>query len=158
MYLYNLSNSPMLISEGHPQYIWITMSLGCLLAALAPVRIRYKGCFAGIPYTWYFWGWCVPHQATLPRASLYGNNITLQGREMCSLPLAWPFLSREWDGTSGCSHCLPPGRTGEGGDEGEDAANIIPGQFQQTPQIIFNPLMLNLKLELASWEKRGWSL
>lgn len=94
--LYNLSNSPMLISEEHPQYIWISVSLGCLLlTALAPVRIRYKGCFAGIPYTWYFWGWCVPHQATLPRASLYGNNITLQGREVCSLPLAGSFLSRE---------------------------------------------------------------
>lgn len=40
LYLYNLSNSPMLISEGHPQYIWITMLLCCLLlAALAPVEM-----------------------------------------------------------------------------------------------------------------------
>lgn len=30
--------------------------------------------------------------------------------------------------------------------------------FNRPPKSFSNPLMLNLKLELASWEKRGWSL
>ena len=48
----------------------------------------------------------------------------------------------------GMGHLAAP--TGEGGDEGEGATNIITGHFQQTPQIIFQPLVLNLKLELVS--------
>lgn len=41
VYLYNLSNSLVLISEGHPQYIWITVLLGCLLLAVrAPVGMH----------------------------------------------------------------------------------------------------------------------
>lgn len=78
----------------------------------------------------------MPHQATLPRASLYGNNITLQGREVCLLPLVWPLLSRVF-GATDCSHVLLPGGAGEGRNEGEDTANIIPGQLQQTHKLTF---------------------
>lgn len=75
---------------------------------------------------------------------------------MCLLPLAGPLLS----GGFGVGRLLP-GSAGEGGNEGEDTAKIIPGQLQQTPppqSHFLVPLMLNLKLELVSGEKRGQSL
>lgn len=89
VYLYNLSNSLVLISEGH---LNISGS-PCGLAASFLLSVLLWGCVckdgaAGTPYTWYIQGSCVPHQATLPRASLYGNNITLQGRDV-SASFGW---------------------------------------------------------------------
>lgn len=92
----------------------------------------------------------MPHQATLPRASLYGNNITLQGREMCSLPLVWPLLSRECLGqltvpTSFCQVVL---------EKVEMKVKTLPTSFQDSfnrpPNSLFNSLKLNLKLKQMS--------
>ncbi|XP_022415141.1 atypical chemokine receptor 1 isoform X1 [Delphinapterus leucas] len=72
-------------------------------------------------------------------------DIILQGREVCSSPLARSFHSTATD----CSPCPVPGCAGE-----EDPPNTIPGPLQQTLQTPFLAhLMLNLKLKLESWEK-----
>lgn len=52
-----------------------------------------------------------------------------------SFGLALAF-QRVFGATDG-SHLLLPGGAGEGGNEGEDTANIIPGQLQQTPKLTF---------------------
>lgn len=99
VYLYNLSNSPVLISEGPPS---IYLDYPCRSAASFLLPLLLLGCVyvrVFFPYPLHV----VPGASKggvslarpLSRISMYSNNITLQGREVCSLPFAKPFLSGE---------------------------------------------------------------
>lgn len=76
---------------------------------------------------------------------------------MCLLPLTGPLLSRVWGEATDCAQAVL--------EKEEMQVKILSKSFQDSvnrpppPKTHFlAPLMLNLRLELLSWEKRGQSL
>lgn len=111
VYLYNLSNSPVLISEGPPSiyldypcpsaasFLPPLLLLGCVCVRavlLVPPHVAPPGVVCALP-------------CCSPQGILYGMDIILQGREVCSSPLARSFHSTAPD----CSPCPVPGCAGE---------------------------------------------
>lgn len=135
MYLYNLSNSPVLISEGPPSiyldypcpsaasFLPLLLLLGCVCVR-AVLHLLPPGVVCALP------GRALP-------GIVYGNDRTLCGREERSfVPFGQVLRFQCWVGCLTAPHCL------------------LPGSLQQTPQTPFSvPFMLDLKLQLVSQEK-----
>lgn len=152
MYLYNLSNSPVLISEGPPS-IYLDYPCGqaasfLLLSLLAGLHVN-KGC-PHVPGTWHSKG-----TASLPCCSVEHLYVESRDRECLS-----PLLSREYLHLKHATRLLPryplSSNAGRLCDGGKDLSNAMregklhPFFFLFLPNSLFSSLLIHLKFDLGT--------